>query len=247
MRSSFERRFLIIFIIGFLGVAAGCARAPVLTEKEGADPRGLLTQVCGASAPGSQINKVKGSAWLKASSKEASGRFPAQVLAEMPDKLVLEVMNLIGGTEALIKVEGRRYKIEIPAQKNRKQQKQEGYHSWGGIPLQFATELFLGRIPCPPVAAFADAQVSTSQADELLVETKPSLEREAEIFRYSFRAWEGRPWVKALHWEKKGTAPSVIDFQFDSPEEGTASPQRWEAKSAVGEVSVRWRERKVTR
>ena len=229
----------------FAGV--GCARAPVITEKEVLDPKALLAEVCGERGPGAGVAKVKGSAWLKVSSKEASGRFPAHVLVEAPDKLVLEVVNLVGGTEALIHVDGRRYLIEVPAQKGREKQKQEGTHSWGGIPLQFATELFLGRIPCPPAAALQDARLVTAAADELRVETQASLDREPEIFRYSFRAWEGRPWPQALRWERRGTAPTSVDLEFDQPEKNTGSPKRWGAKSPSGEVSVRWRDREVAR
>src|SRR5262249_13269789 len=75
----------------------GCATS----AKPGADGLALLEQAC---KPGQGVRGVKGSVWLKAQSKEASGQFPAMVDAS-PERLRLEATNLTGGTEALITVE----------------------------------------------------------------------------------------------------------------------------------------------
>ena len=156
-------------------ILAGCAGKPVLQEKPAVDPQLLLKQVCEA---GKSVQRVKGSVWLKAKSKEASGQFPAMVEAAEPDHLRMEVTNLLGGTEAIISVDGRNYTIDVP---NHKSRNQKGSNSWGGIPLEWANSLFLGKVPCPPAVNLSDAVVSVNKEGDLTVETKSSLEREAEL------------------------------------------------------------------
>src|SRR4051812_22174941 len=97
-----------ILLLGIVlsALATGCAHAPVT---RGMDPKVLLADAC---RPGSEIKSIKGTVWLKAASKDASGQFPAYVLAKDPDSLRLEVTNLVGGTEAVITVDGQKYRIE---------------------------------------------------------------------------------------------------------------------------------------
>lgn len=218
----------------------GCAHAPVAFEM---DPRALLGKACQA---GAEVKSVKGSVWLKAKSKEASGQFPANVDAPAADRLKLEVTNLMGGTEAILSVEGRRYKIQVPNKKGRDEQ---GESSWGGIPLQWANALFLGRIPCPEGATTKDAVLSRGNDGELIVETVQTLDRLPERFVYRFRTFEGAPWAESLYWERKGIAgstPVAVDFKFEDPESKTRSPQKWEAKGTQGEVKVRWKDRQAS-
>jgi hypothetical protein len=215
---------------------AGCAHAPAGRNE---DPQVLLGHAC---EPGSEVAGVKGSVWLKAKSREASGQFPAVVEAAGRDKLTMEVTNLVGGTEATIRVVGGKYSVEIPKKKGAK-----GQGSWGGIPLHWATDLFLGRIPCPPESSLADARKRVSEDGELTVETAGALGKEPEVFAYRFRKWEGRPWPESLRWERKGTTPLTVEFRFDDPEDGTHSPRKWEARSQRGEVKVRWKDREVSR
>jgi len=225
-----------LFLIG------GCARAPLKTGE--LNPRILYEEACGNSSPGAHSESLTGSVWLKAHSKEASGQFPAAVEVKRTGAVRMEITNLVGGVEAVIRVEGNKYTIEMPKEK-RQAQRQEGNSSWGGIPLTWATRLFLGRVPCPPESAVAEMISELTPEGELKIQTQSSLEREAELFVYRFRNSEGRPWPEALHWERQGVAPLSVDFKFDSPEPGTRSPRKWEAKSPQGEVKVRWREREV--
>jgi hypothetical protein len=176
---------------------------------------------------------------MKAESKDAKGTFPANVTAKAPDSLTLEVVNLIGGTQAIITVEGGKYTILVP-DKNGKNRKKEGQGSWGGIPLHWASDLFLGKIPCPPADALASAKLSLSPEHDLIVELPE------ERFVYSFRSWGGKAWPERLHWERKDTSVAAVDFKFDDPEDKTHSPRKWEAKSVQGEVKVRWRDREAT-
>jgi hypothetical protein len=223
-------------------LAPGCSHAPVSGGAESGDPRALLRAAC---QPGGRVKSVKGSVWLKARSKEASGQFPAVVEAPAVDRLKLEVTNLVGGTEAILTVEGRRYKIEVP---NHKERDEQGESSWGGIPLEWANALFLGRIPCPDASLVKEASFSRDSNGNLVVETQKTLDRLPERFVYHLRPLDGGLWPDSLHWERKGiagSAPIVVDFKFEDPEDKTHSPQKWEAKGTQGEVKVRWKDRQV--
>src|SRR5262245_34979062 len=98
---------------------------------------------------GKSTDRLEGSVWMSLKSKDTKGQFPASVSAKAPDSVSLEVTNLLGGREALILVNRGSYSIEIPNKDGGEARKTEGYASWGGIPLRWASELFLGRIPCP--------------------------------------------------------------------------------------------------
>jgi hypothetical protein len=227
-----------------LALAFSCARAPVSRDME---PEQLLKMAC---EPGEETRLVEGSVWLKASSKDASGQFPAEVRAVAPSQLKLEVTNLIGGTEAVIAVEGTKYKIDLPSKKKKSGKAQaassaeEGQNSWGGIPLRWATDLFLGKIPCPPAAMLKDSKLKIDEELKLVVETPATLGSDPQKFVYEFQTWEGKPWAKALRWESGGALPTAVDFAFEDPEPATRSPRRWEARSDRGEVKIRWKERK---
>ncbi len=239
-------------VVGWVSIVvlAGCARAPISRDME---PETLLRMTC---EPGASVQAVDGSVWLKATSKDASGQFPADVHAKAPNQLKMEVTNLIGGTEALISVDGTKYKIEIPSKTRDKKDKksgkkgsgpspaEEGNHSWGGIPLRWATDLFLGRIPCPPAASIKEAKLTIDDELKLVVETPANLGSDPQKFVYTFQSWEGRPWAKALRWESGGALPAAVDFLFEDPEPTTRSPKRWEARSDRGEVKIRWKDRR---
>ena len=237
MQISFQRWAAGLALIGF---SYGCAHAPL---EKAEDPQKLIVQAC---APGSLVKSVKGSAWMKLQSKEVSGQFPANVISQGPEDLRLEVTNLLGGTEAVITVQGRHYEVNVPSKKKgTKAQKEEGSGSWGGIPLQWATDLFLGRIPCPAATVLSGSKISVGDSGDLTVETPASLEHEVEKYVYHFRKWEGTPWPESLHWERQGAFANAVDFKFDDPEDKTRSPKKWEAKSSRGEVKVRWKDRDI--
>ncbi|MCM2277110.1 MAG: hypothetical protein NDJ89_03465 [Oligoflexia bacterium] len=226
---------------GLIAIVAGCAQAPVRVALE---PEVLLREACG---PNRDIRSVKGSVWLKVSSKEVSGQFPASVEATAPDALVMEVTNLVGGREALITVSGKRYTIEVP---NRRDKSQSGARSWGGIPLEWATELFLGRLPCPGPEALGESAVRLAEAGVLEVDVPANLSREAQRFVYRFAGRSGdragRPVVESLRWERKSPPVLNVDFTFGDPDD-SGSPRKWEARSSQGEIKVRWRERELSR
>lgn len=225
----------------WIGIGLGIALSACSTVPKGvdSDPKALLAQAC---APGRDVVGTQGSVWLKAQSQEAKGQFPAGVSAQTPGTLRLEITNLVGGTEAVITVEGPRYLIQVPGKNPRSE---KGFGSWGGIPLRWATELFLGRIPCPSAADLEKAALSVDKDGVLTVRTQASIEGEGETYVYRFRSWAGGYWPDSLRWERKGAFAAQVDFKFDDPEDKTASPRKWEAKSPQGEVKVRWRDRDV--
>ncbi len=227
---------------------AGCAglqRSPL----QGKDPNALFTSACATWGMG--LQKVSGSVWLKARSNETSGQFPAVVSVLSPGELHMEVTNLLGGTEAILEVKNGKYTLK--GGQSKKSVTQEGAGYWAGIPLEWATALFLGRVPCPSLEASKSARFALSEkGDELRVELPAQSGRAAETFAYRFRDWGGKLWPEALRWErnpKAGTntleGVTSVEFKFDDPEEGSGSPKRWEAVSAQGEIKVRWRDRQA--
>jgi hypothetical protein len=232
------RSALIFGLTAFNWMLAGCAgKAPIQHE----DPKLLIGQAC---APGRDIQSVQGSVWLKAKSKDASGQFPATVAVKTPNSLKMEVTNLIGGTEAIISIDGKSYRIDMPSRKDKTIADSSGY--WAGIPLRWATDLFLGKIPCPTEAALSQAKLSATPEGDLVVDVPAGLEKEAERFTYRFRTYAGKPWPESLHWQRLGTVPVNVEMTFDDPEDHTDSPRKWEAKSDRGEVKVRWKDRQLT-
>ncbi len=222
----------------FAAFASGCASTP---SAKRSDPAYLFEQAC---TPGRSNIKVTGSVWMMAKSKDASGQFPASVQAEEPGKLRLEVTNLIGGTEALILIEKNRYDVQLPAKGKGKKsgsRNQSGVGSWGGIPLRWATELFLGRIPCPSAPASA-LRMTAPEADRLVI-TEVIDGGTQEIFEYRLRDYAGGLWPAEAAWERTGVQAAKVTFKFEEPGERDRSPKRWEAASDQGEVKVRWKER----
>jgi hypothetical protein len=176
-------------------------------------------------------------------SKDASGQLPAFVKAEDPAKLTLEANNPFGGVVAVLRIDGQKYTVEVPERK--KTTRESGYGSWSGIPLRWATELFLGRVPCPTEGDRREAVFQSTEEGDLIVQTKETLRGADEKFVYRFREWNGKAWPESVGWERGGPFSSKVEFIFDEPESGSGSPLRWEAKSAQGEVKLRWRDRQV--
>lgn len=228
-----------IWALTFAGISAGCSHVSISKVIRGSDPRNLLLQAC---KPGGQIKSAQGSAWLKGNVQNSLGnhhsaQFPAEVVVQAPSTLYLEAHNLLGGVEARISVEGQIFKLETP-DRGKTIEKRRG--SWGGIPLEWATDLFLGKIPCPSASSLAHARLSLSPEGQLWVQILDPSKGETQKFIYSFGIWQEKPWAEQLHWEKQGVS---IDFKFFDPEEMTGSPMRWEAKSSQGEIQMRWKDR----
>ena len=198
-------------------------------------------------SPTPHVSDVKGSVWMKARSKEATGQFPALVHAVDQGRLELQITNLLGASEAVVKVDEKTFTIESH---NPKISSQKGSGVWAGIPLKWATVLFLGQMPCPDAAAQKSMMLSKGEKEGELRVRIPAAAGQSgdeESYVYSFKSWAGQPWVDHLFWERKGSRPLTIEIQFDDPDPAQNLPRRWEAKSSLGEVKVRWKDRELSR
>jgi hypothetical protein len=220
-------------------ILASCSHGPVRENRYQQNPEVYLESICKI---GENTKKASGSVWLKASSQEASGQFPADIVVkasgiQQSETLRMEAHNLLGATVGLITANGNVFKVEMPGHPEKTQ---EGTGAWAGIPLEWATDLFLGKFPCPPRS---DLSYSWTSDGKLEVITSPSLEKEAQKFVYGFKMINKTAWPDELHWERTGFAPLSVEFKFSHPEDRTLSPLRWEAKSSLGEIKVRWKDR----
>ncbi|MDR3606689.1 MAG: hypothetical protein P4M08_04820 [Oligoflexia bacterium] len=242
MTHRLRRAAVALLVIGVAGLSSflnGCAhveKAEGLRAKIDADS--LLAQTCSI---GRSVSEAKGVVLMKVKSREASGQLNGDVRAQAPDTVELEILQPLGGVWATIRVQGPNYSVDVSGKPD---QGRKGHRVWAGIPLRFATDLFLGRIPCPPTGSRADAQINSE--NELVV--KGGGPNSSGTFIYRFRVHEGSFWPESLHWELglQGDGPVAVDFKFDEPEAVTRSPLRWEAHSDRGEIKLHWRHRDHT-
>lgn len=236
------RNTLNLCMTGLLLVAVfamtGCSSGPPIGR--GRSPQELRQAAC---RPGKNVDKAEGTVWIKTKTSEFSGQFPANVAVSLPDQLKLEITNLLGGTEALITVGHDHYEV-IDTRGKQSEKKDEGFGNWGGIPLRWATDLFLGKVPCPSSSAETRASVNEDGELTLLAREHPGKWQQKFIFEFKNR--DGKPWPSRLHWEHLESPSVSVDFHFDDPEDETLSPQKWEAESQQGKVKVRWRDRNVS-
>lgn len=184
------------------------------------------------------MTRVEGAASFKVKSPEANGKFSADVVASSSGELQIEVTNPLGGTEAVIRVSQGTYKIEIPG-KPEKTQKGLGY--WGGIPLHWAVDLFIGKIPCAPQASREDQpRFHWDQSlHALRVEAKGAF-GDLETYDYFFGESEDGPRLKKVDWNRRGAFQSHIRMTFQEWNESKQLYKKWSAESKQGEVAVRW-------
>jgi hypothetical protein len=179
---------------------------------------------------------------MKAKSPEAKGQFPAEVRASANGKMELEVTNLLGGTEAWIQVEGT--KVEV-----RKNQTgpliQSASGAWGGIPLRWASQLFLGRVPCVSEKDILKSDLRRVDHDKIEIQLK-SGSKILESFFYQYIGIDGKAVPVRLIWKRMNLEPLEIDFHWDYAGSETGLARQWSAVSALGEVKLRWKQREET-
>jgi len=237
---------LVVVLVVFC-IFSGCA-----TFSPKSNPESLSSVTAGWTAArllrhtcetGKGAQQVEGTVWLKTQSKDVHGQFNASVKVSATDELSLEVTNFLGGTVALIHVRNEHYEItKGPAEPV----SASGSDSWGGIPLRWASDLFLGKIPCPTLSdpwVLSHLIPMKEEANQLTVEV-PKDRLGAQRFKFKYRKSDkGLPWPESLRWERFSEPKAVVEFRFDKPEQGTFSPLQWESNSSEGGVKVRWRDR----
>jgi hypothetical protein len=141
--------------------------------------------------------------------------------------------KLMGARAALIEIRGNDFKVQTPDQGSVSKRAR----SWGGIPLDWAGALFMNQIPCPDLASPGLAWSLTSEG-VLQARTRDGV----ETWSYRIAPRMGFSFVEKVTWQKRGQAPFELTREDPDPADGWA--RRWEIKSGVGEVKVRWRDRK---
>lgn len=220
------------------GLSSGCST--VRTGGEGAlEDRQDASKLIGSLCPGnasSPVRAVEGRVWMKAKSKEASGQFPAIVQASAEKGLRLEVTQLMGARAALIEIRGQDFKVETPQQGSVSKKAK----SWGGIPLEWASSLFLNGLPCPDVGSGSGSWSWSFDNEGRL---KGNHSQGGEVWLFSLAQRQGRTFVERVSRERGGKLDFELTREDPDPADGWA--RRWEIKSGVGEVKVRWRDRKA--
>lgn len=229
--------FLGAGLLASSALLSACATSSRLSSTDRADPQSFLKRLCH-----SDIKQTTGNVWIRAESQAkegssgVSGQFPASVKATAPDQVILEVTNLLGGTEARIRVEGGKFTLLRPDASGKLKPQRTLSGSWGGIPLRWAPALFLGSHPCPDAP---EKVRSVSFLSDELLEARVS---DRETYRIGFTSWAGRPWVNRVEWN----ADTV--FTFSDPDPSLSGlPRQIEAQSPRGHVKVRWRDREALR
>lgn len=168
---------------------------------------------------------------MRVKSQEASGQFPALISIKKDSNLVIDVTNLIGGRVAHATVSKKEFEVQSS---DGSFKDFKGADSWGGIPVIFARDLFLGVLPCPNLQ---EAKVVSYEDGVLKVESTFG-----DGFTYYLGSYERQPITTKLEWAQKGRG-HIIEFTFKDPDSKTKAPGRFEAKSKIGEISVRWKDR----
>ena len=232
-------------LLFFLGLLSSCSSLPKRENSfSSTDPDQTLKEIC---ALGGEFTQAEGELWMKAKSAQTSGQFTGVFRATRGKKVVLDVVNPFGGTEAQLTLEGGRYTVRGGS--NSKSAKgrvlQAGETQWGGIPLEWASALLSGSFPCPNMGQsyqvrWAEAGVGEQPKLEVSYRSSGLLASE-EVFRYSVRIRSQKAWAEALQWERKGPFAQAVQFEFSNPHPEWSVPQKWTAVSSQGEVLVKWK------
>lgn len=211
-----------------LGSLLGCAGRTTISREQGLEAWRSLCLV-----PHATEQVVSGSVYLRARSFEdstQSGQFSADVRASRADGLRLQILNPLGGREAEIRVTPEAVWIN-----GKRSLGEKTSASWGGIPLRYALELFLGIPPCPKLAE--SAEISVEDTDTLVARSG------SETYRYRVKRWVNGYYPSWVQWQPQTGA--AIEFLFEDVDSAAHYAKKWEAKGASGEVKVKWRERRL--
>lgn len=206
----------------------------------------LFEAACsGRYASAKKTQKVTGGIWAKIESPDLSGQFPATVLARAPGELALEVTNLIGAPQAWVKIKDQKIEMKLSAENKRAWKNSSKHLNLGGLPLEFAPSLFLGRVPCPDLAGSPDLRMSILNQKDLEIIETDSKTKHKNRYLYEFDSFEGRPWVSKLNYEGslRSGQDVKVEFKFESPTAPDRAARRWSASSTRGKIDIRWKDR----
>lgn len=179
--------------------------------------------------------EVKGEVWAKVESPELSGQFPASVRAVSPAQLYLEVTNLIGSPQAWMKIENGKIDLKLTPENQKEWGRQSMKSIFAGLPLEYAPDLFLGRMPCPK-RKVGDPELKMKVVNEGLEVVSGSTR-----YFYHFTEYIQKPWAESVVIQSK----MKIEVEFFSPLDPDRAPLRWVASSPRGKIEVRWKDRRV--
>jgi len=210
----------------------------------GYSPQILFERTCQRGGAG--VESVQGWVTIKANVPDFFGQFSAAIFASASrQSLQLELTNLLGGTEAYIRIQGDRYQVMRASRLQA-----EGRSTWNQIPLHWIRDLFLGKVPCPSLSDTPSASSQTqmtmhqgSDGELILLVSKSGVVQER--FTFYFELYQKQPWPQFLHWEQLKPVPVTLDLKWSSPDEKTGSSKRWEVQSAQGKIQVRWTQQTI--
>ena len=191
-----------------------------------------LQSICTA---GESVQNVRGQVWVKAKALGSNIQFPAHVAVNLQG-LELQAVNLLGGQEAVLKIEGNHYSLDIPRDPQRNRQ---GDGRFSGLPVEWMTKLFLGQPPCPKdFASLSESAIQIDSEGRIVATTQD------EIYTFSLLNWAGNAWPSRLEIKNKKTT-AWVKFEFETPEDSTRAIKLWQGMSPEGEIKVKWSNRAI--
>lgn len=223
-------------LAGALGCAFPSANLDAITAED------LFVKTCRIGL-GNQT--VTGSIWVKVDSKEMQGQFPATLRATAPQSLDLEVTDLVGAPQAVVRIQDDVRRLKAVSARAKKNLRDEDMKEvWAGIPLSLAPAIFLGRYPCPT----ADKEVSVRKRGESLEILEKDLKTKlATHYLYEYRGYGGEPFPVKLTWRRELSEQKKLSIVLEFADLKDPGPlaTRWTATSDRGQVDVRWKDYQI--
>lgn len=215
-----------------LALCIGACSTAVKTESlNESELRDHLKQAC---AVGKEFHSVRGSLWAKIKSKNEELQFPATI--KIADKrLILEVTNLVGRQEAVIRIDGELFEV---LSDSRPALNQKGKGLWNQIPVSWAFKAFLGQPPCVPELESAPINRERSTHGAI------ALNFGSEVWIYELESKGTSERITKLTRESKDKVKK-LEIEFERFDVSNGTPLAFRASSEEGELRVRWKERKM--
>ncbi|MCM0604595.1 MAG: hypothetical protein KA715_00735 [Xanthomonadaceae bacterium] len=183
---------------------------------------------------GKEFTSVKGSLWAKIKSKKEELQFPATIRVANK-QLVLEITNLVGGREAVIRIDDELFSV---LSDSRPGLNQKGKGTWNMIPVSWAFKAFLGQPPC--LDEIATAHINREKS----VHGAIALNFAGEIWIYELESTGTRERIIKLTRESKDSVKK-LEIEFERFDVSNGTPLSFRAASEEGELKIRWKERTI--